>query len=331
MAGGRHRHFLHTHAKSALDLFGQGTLSSATSSAVCDTERTADAARSIPGSAPSVCTGRCLTWRLCEGSDEEKLEQARDGPRHACATKVAGVARRCSARLLPPSNTMSTKVGINGFGRIGRLAFRAACNRPEIEIVSASTNSRVASARPRTCSSTTRVQGRWTGTRWKQAEMASGSTAEPPSGVQRVRDSGRRALGSERATRIVLETTGKFSTCSRRSNSTLNGGVEEGRRRGTRQGPRRAQRRHGRQRSPLRPRRDIDILTAASCTTNCLAPVVKVVHEGIGIVHGSITTLHDATNTQMVVDAPHKDLRRARAAGLSLIPTSRPARPRPSA
>ncbi|MBN9622436.1 MAG: ArsJ-associated glyceraldehyde-3-phosphate dehydrogenase [Actinobacteria bacterium] len=65
-----------------------------------------------------------------------------------------------------------------------------------------------------------------------------------------------------------------------------------------------------------------DILTAASCTTNCLAPVVKVIHEGIGIRHGQITTLHDLTNTQVVVDAPHKDLRRARAASLSLIPTS---------
>jgi glyceraldehyde 3-phosphate dehydrogenase len=64
------------------------------------------------------------------------------------------------------------------------------------------------------------------------------------------------------------------------------------------------------------------IVTAASCTTNCLAPVVKVIHEGIGIRHGVITTIHDVTNTQVVIDAPHKDLRRARAQGLSLIPTS---------
>jgi glyceraldehyde 3-phosphate dehydrogenase len=55
------------------------------------------------------------------------------------------------------------------------------------------------------------------------------------------------------------------------------------------------------------------LLTAASCTTNCLAPVVKVLHETIGITHGVITTIHDITNTQVVVDAPHKDLRRARA------------------
>ena len=65
-----------------------------------------------------------------------------------------------------------------------------------------------------------------------------------------------------------------------------------------------------------------DLVTAASCTTNCLAPVVKVIQEKIGIVHGLITTLHDVTNTQVVVDAPHKDFRRARSALNSLIPTT---------
>ncbi len=64
------------------------------------------------------------------------------------------------------------------------------------------------------------------------------------------------------------------------------------------------------------------LLTAASCTTNCLAPVVKVIHENLGIRHGQITTIHDPTNTNVVVDAPHKDLRRARSAMLSLQPTT---------
>lgn len=64
------------------------------------------------------------------------------------------------------------------------------------------------------------------------------------------------------------------------------------------------------------------IVTAASCTTNCIAPVVKVIHENIGIKHGSITTIHDATNTQTIVDRPAKDLRRARSALNSLIPTT---------
>jgi len=64
------------------------------------------------------------------------------------------------------------------------------------------------------------------------------------------------------------------------------------------------------------------LVTAASCTTNCLAPVVKVIHESLGIRHGSITTIHDVTNTQTIVDRPAKDMRRARSALLNLIPTS---------
>ena len=64
------------------------------------------------------------------------------------------------------------------------------------------------------------------------------------------------------------------------------------------------------------------IVTAASCTTNCLAPAVKVIHESLGIRHGSMTTIHDITNTQTIIDAPHKDLRRARSCGTSLIPTT---------
>ncbi len=64
------------------------------------------------------------------------------------------------------------------------------------------------------------------------------------------------------------------------------------------------------------------LVTAASCTTNCLAPVVKVIHEALGIRHGSITTIHDVTNTQTIVDRPAKDMRRARSALLNLIPTT---------
>lgn len=64
------------------------------------------------------------------------------------------------------------------------------------------------------------------------------------------------------------------------------------------------------------------VVTAASCTTNCLAPVVKVIHENLGIKHGSITTIHDVTNTQTIVDRPAKDMRRARSALMNLIPTT---------
>jgi len=65
-----------------------------------------------------------------------------------------------------------------------------------------------------------------------------------------------------------------------------------------------------------------DLITAASCTTNCLAPVVDVIHNTFGIKHGSMTTIHDLTNTQSIVDEYHKDFRRARSCGSSLIPTS---------
>lgn len=64
------------------------------------------------------------------------------------------------------------------------------------------------------------------------------------------------------------------------------------------------------------------LVTAASCTTNCLAPIVKVIHENLGIKHGSITTIHDVTNTQTIVDRPAKDMRRARSALMNLIPTT---------
>ena len=65
-----------------------------------------------------------------------------------------------------------------------------------------------------------------------------------------------------------------------------------------------------------------NVLTAASCTTNCLAPIIKVIHENLDILHGSITTIHNVTNTQRIIDAPHRDLRRARAGFNSIIPTT---------
>ncbi|MBL7004647.1 MAG: ArsJ-associated glyceraldehyde-3-phosphate dehydrogenase [Gammaproteobacteria bacterium] len=65
-----------------------------------------------------------------------------------------------------------------------------------------------------------------------------------------------------------------------------------------------------------------DLVTAASCTTNCLAPVVKVMNEKVGIKHGCMTTIHNITNTQTIIDKGHNDLRRARSCGQSLIPTS---------
>jgi glyceraldehyde 3-phosphate dehydrogenase len=119
---------------------------------------------------------------------------------------------------------------------------------------------------------------------------------------------------------LVLECTGRFLTPE-----TLNGHLERGARRVIVAAPVKVGNvlnivvgiNH-----PLYDPAQHRIVTAASCTTNCLAPVVKVVHEAFGIRHGQITTIHDPTNTNLIVDAPHKDLRRARSAMLSLAPTT---------
>jgi len=119
---------------------------------------------------------------------------------------------------------------------------------------------------------------------------------------------------------VVLECTGKFLTPD-----TLQGHLDQGARRVIVAAPVKVSEVlnvvigvNEHQYDPSRHR----IVTAASCTTNCLAPVVKVIHEALGIRHGQITTIHDPTNTNRVVDAPHKDLRRARSALLSLAPTT---------
>ncbi len=220
------------------------------------------------------------------------------------------------------------RVGINGMGRIGRLALRAALgaaersaddprsgNRLEVVHLNELKGGVDATAHLLAFDS---VQGRW------RADIAAEGESE-----LRIED---RRLGfSSHATAadipwgdagvdVVLECTGKFLTPE-----TLQGHLDRGAKRvivaapvkvgevlnivmGVNEGLY----------DPARHR----IVTAASCTTNCLAPVVKVVHEAIGIRHGQITTLHDPTNTNLVVDAPHKDLRRARSALLSLAPTT---------
>ena len=212
---------------------------------------------------------------------------------------------------------MSTRVGINGFGRMGRLALRAAWGWPELDV------------RPR-----------------QRAERR--CRRRRPSARVRLRP---RALvgAASRRGRDPLDrrTEPRLQPRRRARRRSLGRGRGRGRARVLRQVPHRGVARSPTSRQGVRkvvvaaPVKDEaalnvvvgvnddryepdrhDVVTAASCTTNCLAPVVKVIHEGIGIRHGSITTLHDMTNTQTIVDAPHKDLRRARAASLSLIPTT---------
>lgn len=211
---------------------------------------------------------------------------------------------------------MAERIGINGFGRMGRLALRAAWGWPELAFahINELNGDAATSAHLLMFDS---VHGRWS----KQADGQDGvlsidgtslsysSIAEPGAVAWR-----------EAGVDIVLECSGKFRTVE-----SLAPYFEQGVRKVVVAAPVKDGAALnvvvGVNDDQYEPDRH-DILTAASCTTNCLAPVVKVIHEGIGIRHGSITTLHDLTNTQTVVDAPHKDLRRARAAGQSLIPTT---------
>jgi glyceraldehyde 3-phosphate dehydrogenase len=220
------------------------------------------------------------------------------------------------------------RVGINGMGRIGRLALRAALgaaerptddpragNRLEVVHLNEIKGGAAACAHLLTFDS---VQGRW------RADIAAEGDAAVRIDARRLSFSSHAqptdidwgALGVD----VVLECTGKFLTPE-----TLEGHLQRGAKRVIVAAPVKT---GGvlnvvvgvneQQYDPAKDR----IVTAASCTTNCLAPVVKVIHESLGIRHGQITTIHDPTNTNVVVDAPHKDLRRARSAMMSLAPTT---------
>ncbi len=211
---------------------------------------------------------------------------------------------------------MSTRVGINGFGRMGRLAMRAAWNWPGFDFVHVNEVAGDAAAAAHLLMFDS-IHGRWSG----EAEGGEGmliveGEAIPYSAATTPAD----VAWAEAGVEVVLECSGKFRTAE-----SLAPYFEQGVRKVIVAAPVKEDAALnvvvGVNDDPAELAR-YDILTAASCTTNCLAPVVKVIHEGIGVRHGSITTLHDLTNTQTVVDAPHKDLRRARAASLSLIPTT---------
>ena len=220
------------------------------------------------------------------------------------------------------------KVGINGMGRIGRLALRAALgaaerphddpragNRLEVVHLNEIKGGAAATAHLLAFDS---VQGRW-----REPIEADGDTAVRV-GSRRLGFSAHAQPGDipwgDMGVDVVLECTGKFLTPD-----VLQGHLDRGAKRVIVAAPVKVGDVlnvvvgvNDQLYDPARHR----IVTAASCTTNCLAPVVKVVHESIGIRHGQITTIHDPTNTNVVVDAPHKDLRRARSAMMSLAPTT---------
>ena len=210
---------------------------------------------------------------------------------------------------------MSIRVGINGFGRMGRLALRVALDCPDYDIV----HINEIAGGPRTAAHLLEfdsVHGRWQ----RDIQYTEGA----------IQVDGQEISFSEYASPseinweayevdIVIEASGAF-----RTTQVLAPHFENGARKVIVAAPVKS----GALNVVMGVNDDLyqadqhHLLTAASCTTNCLAPVVKVLHEQIGIAHGVITTIHDQTNTQTIVDAPHKDLRRARAASLSLIPTT---------
>lgn len=220
------------------------------------------------------------------------------------------------------------RVGISGMGRIGRLALRAALGAAErqeddprrgnrLEVVHLNEIKGGAAAIAHLLEFDS-VQGRW------RAPIAA-------EGKDAIRIGDRRLTFSEHphpaeipwgdmGVDVVLDCTGRFL-----SPETLEGHLKRGAKRVIVAAPVKFDTVLnvvvGVNHHLYDPARH-PIVTAASCTTNCLAPVVKVVHEAIGIRHGQITTIHDPTNTNVVVDAPHKDLRRARSAMLSLSPTT---------
>ncbi|MEZ5282283.1 MAG: ArsJ-associated glyceraldehyde-3-phosphate dehydrogenase [Acidimicrobiales bacterium] len=211
---------------------------------------------------------------------------------------------------------MTTRIGINGFGRIGRLVVRALAHHPELQLAHVNE----IAGDPRTSAHLLEfdtVHGRFDaqissddeGFSLNGAPVAHTSIAEPGS-----------VPWTRSGVDMVLECSGKF-----RTTELLDPYLQAGVRKVIVAAPVKSEGVlnivMGCNDHLYDPAAD-HIVTAASCTTNCLAPVVKVIHESVGIERGVITTIHDVTNTQVVVDAPHKDLRRARSALNSLIPTS---------
>ena len=209
---------------------------------------------------------------------------------------------------------MAIKVGINGFGRIGRNAFRAALGNPDVEIVAVNdlTDAETLAHLLKYDS----VHGKLNAE--VKAENGSILVNGKPIKVLAEKDPAALPWGTL-GVQVVVESTGRFTDAAKAAahihagakkviisapakgeDITIVMGVNE---------------------NKYDPAKH-HILSNASCTTNCLAPMAKVVHETFGIKHGMMTTVHSYTNDQQILDLPHKDLRRARAAALSIIPTT---------
>lgn len=211
---------------------------------------------------------------------------------------------------------MTTRVAINGFGRIGRLVVRALESHSDLELVQVNDPFGGVGCAAHLLEFDT-VHGRF------DADISHDESAIILNGKRIAFTEGMNPAEADVSANevdLVLETSGVFKTPAKlrpffdsgAKKVVVGAPVKEG---GV---PNIVV---GCNDEAYRPE-EHNIVTAASCTTNCLAPVVKVLHDKVGIERGVITTIHDVTNTQVIVDAPHKDLRRARSALNSLIPTT---------
>jgi len=208
---------------------------------------------------------------------------------------------------------MSIRIGINGFGRMGRLGLRAGWQRPGLDFV------RINETATDATGSAHLLQFDSVHGTWDREAIADNGCILIEGKVLEYSSDPAIADGNWSGCDIVIEATGKHH----KKPETLQHYFDQGVKKVI-------------VAAPTEGALDIvygindqlydpevhHLVTAASCTTNCLAPVVKVMHEQVGILHGSMTTIHDITNTQTIIDKGHKDLRRARACGQSLIPTS---------
>lgn len=209
---------------------------------------------------------------------------------------------------------MTIKVGINGFGRIGRLCLRAGWDWPDIEFVQLNDPAGDAKTHAHLLNFDS-VHGRW-----DQRAEANGNNIIV--GHKTLAVTANKAIDDTdwSGCDVVIEASGKM-----RDTGLLQSYLDQGVKRVVVTAP---VKQHGILNVVMGVNDNLydaekhPIVTAASCTTNCLAPVVKVIHENLVIKHGMITTIHDLTNTQSIMDTPHKDLRRARMSGTNLIPTT---------
>ncbi|MEB8431005.1 ArsJ-associated glyceraldehyde-3-phosphate dehydrogenase [Cocleimonas sp. KMM 6892] len=208
---------------------------------------------------------------------------------------------------------MTTSIGINGFGRMGRLGLRAGWENLNFNFVHINEISCDAATSAHLLKFDS-VHGIW------GPECNSSGTGSISINESTIAYSSNQAIADTdwSGCEIVIEATGKFKTVEQ-----LQAYFDQGVKKVIVAAPVTGALNivYG-VNDDLYDPNEHDLITAASCTTNCLAPVIKVLHEKVGIVHGSMTTIHDITNTQTIIDKGHKDLRRARACGESLIPTT---------